>query len=219
MIASNQMTFIVIALSLLVLVGTASATHHQCGVPHCIGVAVFPDQPGDDVPGTEYTLDFGNQDTGTSSGPHTILVRAAGDSALDRFPLTAILLGGAHQGDFEVIGGTCMLGEPGLTNQGNPCTVEVRFRPSTVGVRNATLDISTRDITRTTRLTGTGILGPPVITSHLSTSGTVGVLFPGYTITGTNDPTSFSCDGIASRVSVGHFHGVYLGYTHPKRYL
>lgn len=211
LIASNQMTFIVIVLSLMVMAGTALADHHQCGLPHCIGVAVFPDQPGDDFPGTEYTLDFGNQDTGTSSDSRTILVRAAGDPALDRIPLTDIVLGGVHQGDYEVVGGTCLLGEPGLTNQGDPCTVEVRFRPSNTGVRSAILDISTRDITRTTQLTGTGTLAPPVITSPPNTSGTAGVLFPGYTITATNNPISFSAIGLPPGLELDTSTGLISG--------
>ncbi len=62
-------------------------------------------------------------------------------------------------GEIGTTGGTCQAGTTSLAD-GQSCTVEVAFEPTTVGSKNATLQIATNDGEFTAGLSGTGTEAP-----------------------------------------------------------
>ena len=180
----------------------------ECGGnQQCIAVSVNPAAaPAHGTPLTSTPLAFGNQDIGTSSVVRSILVAAVLGPTGSRATLDSIVLSGTNAPDFQITGATCTTGTPSLlhsgastANLGDACNISVTFNPANVGAKSAQIAVSTAAITRTVPLTGTATLGLPVITSALATAGTSGVPFPGYQITATNNPTSFT----ASPLPVG----------------
>src|SRR5204862_171628 len=83
--------------------------------------------------------------------------------------------------------------------------------PTVAGTFAVTIRASNRGGTGTATLSLTvNATTPPVITSALTASGTVGTAFS-YTITATNSPTSFNAAGLPAGLSVNTTNGVISG--------
>ncbi len=98
------------------------------------------------------TLALGNQLVNTTGVAQTVTLTNAGTAVLD---ITGIVLTGANAGDFAITS-TCGASlAPGIS-----CSISVTFTPSAIGLRSASLDISTSDPaypTSSVALSGTGI--------------------------------------------------------------
>jgi hypothetical protein len=82
--------------------------------------------------------------------------------------------------------------------------------PSVVGMSSVTLSATNAGGTGTAVLALTTNLAPPVITSSLSPTGTVGQPFS-YQITATNSPTSFNATGLPAPLTVNTSTGLISG--------
>lgn len=164
----------------------------ECGgLQQCIGIstdpAVAPSHSADGINRPAPTLDFGSQTAATTSASRTILVAAIEGPAGTRATLNSITLTGANAGDFTITGGTCTTGTPTLLHDGastaqiaNACTITVAFRPATVGVKNAQVNVETAAIIRVAPLTGTGTpsltgpaAAPATLTVQVNSTGTL----------------------------------------------
>ncbi|MBI3894883.1 MAG: putative Ig domain-containing protein [Acidobacteria bacterium] len=83
----------------------------------------------------------------------------------------------------------------------NTATGEISGTPTTAGTFPVTISATNAGGTGTATLNLTINQPPPVITSSLSASGTVGAAFL-YTITATNSPTSFGASGLPAGLAV-----------------
>jgi FtsP/CotA-like multicopper oxidase with cupredoxin domain len=99
------------------------------------------------------SLTFAPQVVGTNSANQQVTLTNTGPAALG---ITGIALTGANAGDYNLAGNNC----PTSLASGRSCRVTVRFRPTLVGLRTASLTITTNDpgmpVFNVT-LTGTGI--------------------------------------------------------------
>jgi hypothetical protein len=74
--------------------------------------------------------------------------------------MTAVAIGGTNAADFAVFPGQTCTGP--VLHPGDTCTISIRFTPSQLNARNATLDVTTDTIVHGTgRLTGRGVPEPP----------------------------------------------------------
>ncbi|MGM9490955.1 choice-of-anchor D domain-containing protein [Ideonella sp. YS5] len=101
-------------------------------------------------------LDLGTQALGLAGPPRTLEVGNAGAASLS---ISGIDVSGPHAGDI-VLGGTCKAGS--AVAPGSTCTVTVALKPSALGTRVATLDISsnTPSGTASVSLAGEAIAQP-----------------------------------------------------------
>jgi hypothetical protein len=98
---------------------------------------------------------------------------------------------------------------PGLTV--NTSTGLISGTPTTAGTYTVTISATNAGGTGTATLTVTVVIpAPPVITSPLTAIGQVGVAFS-YTITATNNPTSFDATGLPAGLTVNTSTGVISG--------
>jgi hypothetical protein len=98
---------------------------------------------------------------------------------------------------------------PGLTV--NTSTGLISGTPTTDGTYTVTISATNAGGTGTATLTITVVIpAPPVITSPLTATGQVGVAFS-YTITATNNPTSFDATGLPTGLTVNTSTGVISG--------
>jgi FtsP/CotA-like multicopper oxidase with cupredoxin domain len=106
-------------------------------------------------------LTFAPQVVGTQSATQQVTLTNTGPAAL---PITAIGLTGANAGDFT-LNSNCPIG--GNLGSGGSCRVTLRLRPTAVGVRTATVAITTNDPgtpVAPVTLTGTGIQAAVILT-------------------------------------------------------
>jgi len=82
---------------------------------------------------TPPSRDFGSQSISSPSAPFTFVVTNTGDVATGI--TSPPLLGGANASDFQVAGNTCT----STIAAGATCTMSVRFAPTSLGTKNATL--------------------------------------------------------------------------------
>ncbi len=82
---------------------------------------------------------------------------------------------------------------PGLTVSSSGL---ISGTPTTVGSYSPTISASNSTGTGSLVISMPITLGPPVITSATTASGAVGIVFGGYQITATNNPTSFTSSGL-----------------------
>src|SRR5439155_1266869 len=100
---------------------------------------------------------------------------------------------------------------PGLTvktNGGNAGLIS--GTPTTAGTYNVTISATNGGVTVNETFTLTIKPPPPVITSSLTATGQVGVAFS-YTITATNNPTSYNATGLPAGLSVNTSTGLISG--------
>jgi hypothetical protein len=83
------------------------------------------------------SLGFPGTTIGQSAGVLATTLTNTGNAALN---ITTLSLAGAAAGDYVISGGSCANG--GTVGAGASCTVQVGFRPSASGTRNATLSIA-----------------------------------------------------------------------------
>jgi hypothetical protein len=101
------------------------------------------------------SLAFADQAVGTIGGARSVTVTNTGDGSLR---VSGVAVGGADASDFLVTNGSCT-GE--RITKGFSCSLSVRFAPTALGARSATLRISSNDPASpsTVALSGTG--SPP----------------------------------------------------------
>lgn len=125
-----------------------------------------------------FTLDFGTRNTGSASASQTIFVAAVNFSGPATnnglvAPLLAPTITGAHAGDFQITGGTCLVAGP--VHNGASCTITVAFNPTVVDVRTAQVNVRLATpcagcITqRTVSLQGVGTPPPTAATAGAAT--------------------------------------------------
>ncbi|MGV1048582.1 MAG: choice-of-anchor D domain-containing protein [Solirubrobacterales bacterium] len=117
-------------------------------------------------------FDFGSQEAGTRSAPHSFAIANPGTTPVD---LKAVSIGGAELDQFVISGDECS----GATlAPGEKCLVRVRFAPDGTGLKQATLRVSGDAPTVVASLSGTatrpGAAGPAA-----SASASAAVLLPG----------------------------------------
>ncbi len=121
-------------------------------------------------------LIFGSTGVGQSSAALTTTLSNSGSAALN---LGAIALAGAAAADYSVSGGTCAAGAAIAPNAN--CTVQLTFRPTAAGARNASLTINhnATGAVSTLSLSGTGDATPQAGIGLSATSVDFGALFTG----------------------------------------
>lgn len=125
--------------------------------------------------GTQVNLDatvitFAPQAIGTQSASQSVTLTNTGPAALR---ITAVGLTGANPGDFSQTN-NCPIG--GSLGAGGSCRANVRFTPTAVGTRTATLSITTNDLgtpTATVALSGIGVQALATLTPTSHSFGTV----------------------------------------------
>jgi hypothetical protein len=96
---------------------------------------------------------FGNQQVGTTSGPHVITYTNSGATAVT-IGATGATLTGNNPGNYTLVNNLCA----GVTvAAGGNCTVGVTFTPSATGNRPATLNVNDGVANQTFGLNGTGV--------------------------------------------------------------
>lgn len=120
---------------------------------------------GDDTPTAADHTDFGSVDIDSSSVTRTFTIRNSGTAQLGLSGDPKVSLGGAHASDFTV---TAQPSSP--VASGGSTTFQVRFDPSSTGVRTATISIANNDVDKnpynyTIRGTGTKVLTVTGITA------------------------------------------------------
>ena len=109
-------------------------------------------------------INFGGQQTGTTSDPETVTVSNDGGDGVD-LEITDISI----SGDFDVAGGTCSVGDS--LSDGDSCTIDVTFSPSADGAAagSLTVDSDADEVTNdTVALSGEGTEAPPPEPANLS---------------------------------------------------
>jgi len=97
------------------------------------------------------SLPFPNQLVGTTSAAQSVTLRNTGNAALS-ISSSTLVLGGLNPGDFRVGVGNC----PASLGPGASCVPVVRFRPTAIGPRSATLTV-TGGGPAALQLSGTGV--------------------------------------------------------------
>jgi hypothetical protein len=103
---------------------------------------------------TPAALSFAAQSVNTASRASVVTVRNTGTVPL---VITGIVKGGANPAQFVVNNG-CLIGGAGLA-PGTFCTIKVKFKPTVVGVKNASfvVNVAAPAASKTVTLTGIGI--------------------------------------------------------------
>ncbi|MBZ5589683.1 MAG: choice-of-anchor D domain-containing protein [Acidobacteriia bacterium] len=130
-------------------------------------------------------LDFGAQPLGSTSGQLGVNLLNVASTPL---AITSVALTGAFPGDF-ILNNQCGASLAAHTS----CRINVRFRPTAIGVRTAAVTIIDADPTspQTVSLTGTGILGvASVAPLALTFSSPMNVTTPAQVVTLTNVGTA-----------------------------
>jgi hypothetical protein len=99
-------------------------------------------------------LAFGSQLVGTTVGPRDVLVTNTGDATLN---VTSAALGGANAGQYTLGVNTC---NSASIAPGGHCTVQVFFRPTAAGPRDASLNVATDVGPRIVAISGTVVTTP-----------------------------------------------------------
>jgi hypothetical protein len=150
-------------------------------------------------------VSFGNQGKGTASVPFQVKITNTGNSTMT---LTSWNIAGANAADYAVAPNytNCLLTAGATLYSGQTCFLGVKFTPSAVGTRTATLNLLDNTIagTNSVLLTGVGVLPSPTfkITSPTNgasfTSGTPVTLSVSVTYGSSPQPTGtvqFKVDG------------------------
>src|SRR5688572_11987857 len=192
--------------TLLGLFLSVSARAECGGTVRCIAVGptVAAAQVGHHGGGPDtFTINFGDQGVGASSGSSTVFVEAVTGPAGTMAQLASPTITGADASSFIVNGGTCSTSN-GPVHGGPGCTIQVAFGPGTTGPKTATLHVNLafpgcvgRITERVVTLTGNGV--PPTFTAPAANSSTADAPFG----------TSGAID-LGASVS-GSFTSVFLG--------
>jgi fibronectin type 3 domain-containing protein len=105
-------------------------------------------------------LSFANQDAGTSSAPKAVTFTNGGTAA---FSVDDI----AFTGNFKRDGGTCLVGN--TVAPGSSCSVNVAFAPTSAGLKEGTLTVSTDGVVNTINLSGTGVAPADIVSPSTPT--------------------------------------------------
>jgi hypothetical protein len=113
---------------------------------------------------TPANLDFGDQPLNTSGAPARVEVTNTGTAPLE---ISAIAIAGATPSDFRIVGGSCVptIKDPVVVvGAEQTCDLELDFRPTDLGARPATLDVTSNapGPASVVTLAGTGIATPDI---------------------------------------------------------
>ena len=138
---------------------TPGALRGTCDAPRTF-VSLVPE-----VTVTPATITFANTPLNTNSTAQSAVITNTGLQTIS-FALADATITGTNLGDFSVTAVT-----PGCASipAGGQCLVGVRFRPTAVGARTATLNLATPAGPRTVALTGTGVNPTPASTVNPTT--------------------------------------------------
>jgi hypothetical protein len=98
----------------------------------------------------------------------------------------------------------------GVMAPGTHCDLYAVFQPTTASQNSGTLTLVSGGLSYSVALSGMGIALPPVITSTTTAVGQVGSPFT-YTITATNNPTSYNVTGLPAGLTVNTANGAISG--------
>jgi Transmembrane protein 131-like N-terminal len=108
-------------------------------------------------------LDFGDQPLNTSGAPARFEVTNTGTAPLT---ISATAIAGVAPGDFRIVGGSCRatMKRPVVVPQEQSCDLEIDFRPTALGARVATVDVTSNapGPASVITLAGTGISTPDI---------------------------------------------------------
>ena len=156
-------------------------------------------------------LNFGNENTGTSSVAHVVNVSNTGNTTLT---LTNVVINGTNPGDFSIDpkSTSCILTAGATLYSGQSCNIGVIFKPAAAGARSATLTFLDNTVTNTNMvlLSGSGttpavikatpstVVFPATAPNHtaaqaitITNSGTANITIAGITSGGAN-PSTFA---------------------------
>ncbi len=160
-------------------------------------------------------LAFGARQVGTASDSQQVTLTNGGGSPLT---IAGVTLTGAHPGDFAVTFNTCV----GSVPAGGSCVVGVRFAPTAVAARAATLAIADNAAgsPQTVALSGTGTTPPaspaPQSVVTASASGQGGVTPAGATSYATGSRATYTAVPASGQTFTGWtLDGTYVGYANP----
>jgi len=160
-------------------------------------------------------LAFGNQVLNTNSALQTLTLSNVSTSNL---AITSITLTGVNPGDFTLSNNTCGTS----LRAGRICTINVRFRPTAVGVRNAAVTFVDSDPTspQSVALSGTGvsptaIVSPSSLTFSSALNVTSGAQAVTVTNTGTSPLTINSINGLSSQFAQSNNCGAFPALLGP----
>lgn len=167
-----------------------SIAHNATGSPSTVtlnGTGTATPQPV--VAVNANTLSFASQPLASTSVAQTVTVTNAGQAAL---VLSTVALAGTNAGDF-VLGGTCVANAS--IAAGSTCSLTVRFAPTAVGARSASVSVSSNASPVTISLTGTAVAAAaPAVTLAPTTQdfgmATVGAAAISRTVMLTNSGTA-----------------------------
>lgn len=151
----------------------------------------------DYVPDAGDDTDFGNADIygGANTNTFTIVNSGSGDLTLSGSPL--VQLSGSHSGDFSV---SQQPASSTVSGQGGTQTFQVTFDPSTTGLRQATITVTSNDADEspyTFGIQGTGTINPEIDILGNGVSITDGDALPTVT-----DSTDFGTVQIGSDANI-----------------
>ena len=109
--------------------------------------------------GSTYALDFGNANVNTTTAPKTVTITNVGVATT----ITARSITGLNPGDYSISGGSCTVNSALAADR--TCTIQVAFRPTTIGTRAAQLRItpaSGADIVVSLTGVGNGVAAPAI---------------------------------------------------------
>ena len=150
------------------------------------------------------SLTFSSQAIGVTSARQTITLSNTGGVALG---ITSITLAGTNPSDFTQTN-NC----GASVAAGSDCTINLTFTPTVSGTRTATI-IITDDAAgspHSVSVTGTGEVPPPLITSAMTATVTMGSAIS-YQITAANAPTSYGATGLPAGLTVDSGTGLISG--------
>ena len=188
---------------------SVSITDNAAGSPHTVPLSGTGVTPAPAVTLNPTSVNFGNQNVGTTSAAQMVTLTNTGTLALT---ISSITLSGTNAGDFAQTN-TCPISPSSLAINAS-CTISVTFTPSANGARTGNVSISDNagGTPQSVTLNGTGVTPAPGVgltptnltfgnqnvgatsaaqTVTLTNTGTLALTITSITLTGTN-PTDFA---------------------------
>ena len=140
---------------------SVSIADNASGSPQSVPLTGTGVTPAPGVALNPTSVNFGNQNVGTTSAAQTVTLTNNGTAALS---ITSITLSGANPGDFAE-SSTCPI-SPSTLAAGANCAISVTFTPSVDGARSASVSISDNasGSPQTVPLSGSGVIVAPAVT-------------------------------------------------------
>jgi alpha-tubulin suppressor-like RCC1 family protein len=148
---------------------------------------------GDTTPASTDDTDFGMAVVGGGGVTHNFTIANSGDAALNLTATPHVSISGAHVSDFSV---TVQPSSP--VAAGSQTTFQVRFTPSTEGLRGATVNIANDDVDENLYDFAISGIGALTATPEVILSGNGVEIDDGDTTPSSTDGTDFGTAGVAA---------------------